>query len=470
MPKPKTKILVLLTDGISLRNFAYTSFYKKGLQNNVDIVFWNNTTFNLKDLGINEIELSNSRLHKYTTILKNVRKRIELNCYKKRFNDPIYLRYSFSLPFNSLKNIVKSIITKLLIVLFNSEKGLRFIRNKINKLESSTAYFQSCKALLEVYKPDLVYCTSQRSALAIAPVLAAKSLDIPTVGFIYSWDNLPKATLDVQTDTYHVWSNYMKKELLKYQPFVIENQVCVTGTPQFEPHFYSDSILSKSTFYERYNLNVNTTYLCYSGDDVTTSPKDPLYLRDVASALRTLNLKGHNLGLIFRRCPVDVTKRYDEILNEFKDVITPIAPIWKTKGQVWNTIFPTFEDSILLATLASHTAIVINLGSSMVFDYAIHNKPCMFMNYNYFNAEEKPKKGVYVYNYVHFRSKPSEDAVVWLNHPKEIAEKIENLLNNPDKTVKAAQDWFNVVNQKEPVPALASDRILQNINKLISKH
>ncbi|MEP3836591.1 MAG: UDP-glycosyltransferase [Algibacter sp.] len=468
MTKPKTKILVLLTDGVSLRNFAYTNFYKYGEQNNFDIVFWNNTSFNLNDLGINQIELSNSRLHKYTTILKNVRKRIELNCYKKRFNDPIYLKYSFSLPFNGLKNSFKSLITKLLIFLFNSEKGLQLVRNQINKLESSTAYYQSCIALLESYKPDVVYCTSQRSALAIAPILAAKSLQIPTIGFIYSWDNLPKATVDVQTDFYHVWSKYMKNELLKYQPFVVDNQVQVTGTPQFEPHFKANNIVSKNTFYKHHDLNLNITYLCYSGDDVTTSPKDPLYLRDVALALRLLNLKGYNLGLIFRRCPVDVSKRYDVVIKEFNDIITPIAPIWKKEGHVWNTIFPTVQDSKLLATLAAHTAIVINLGSSMVFDYAIHKKPCMYMNYNYFNAEEKPEKGVYVYNYVHFRSKPSEEAVVWLNNPEEIAIKIENLLKAPERTIKAAQDWFNVINHE--LPENASNRILQNISKLLIKH
>lgn len=464
MSEIKTKILVLITDGVSLRNFAYTSFYKKGIEYNYDVVFWNNTPFDLEGLGINQIPLTKSRLHKYTTILKNVRKRIELNCYKTKFRDPIYYNYSFLLPFNSLKNIIKSFITKALVLLFNSEKGLGFIRNQINRLESRTAYYQSCRTLLETHKPDIVYCTSQRSALAIAPVLASKALNIPTIGFIYSWDNLPKATLDVVTDYYHVWSNHMKDELLKYHPFVTEKQVNVTGTPQFEPHFNSNEIAPKEQFFKTYNLDLKKTYLCYSGDDVTTSPKDPLYLRDVSLAIRKLNSKGHNLGLVFRRCPVDISNRYDAVINEFKEIINPIEPIWKTEGQVWNAILPTVEDSILLASLAAHTDIVVNLGSSMVFDFAIHNKPCMFMNYNYFNPEEKPEKGVYVYDYVHFRSKPSENAVVWLNHPNEISKKIENLLNDSGKTVSAAKQWFNIIN-KQPAN-LASSSIWKEINAI----
>ena len=468
MSKSKRKILVLITDGISLRNFAYTSFYKKGHQNNCEVIFWNNTPFDLSGLDINQIPLTKSRLHKYTTVLKNVRKRIELNCYRKRFNDPIYLKYAFPLPFNTAKNKIKSTITKILVVLFNSEKGLSFIRKQINRLESSSEYYKSCKGVLEIHKPDLIYCTSQRSALAIAPVLAAKQLNIPTIGFIYSWDNLPKATLDVVTDFYHVWSNHMKEEVLKYQPFISENQVTVTGTPQFEAHFNTDEIISKELFYKTYNLSSDKTYICYSGDDITTSPKDPLYLRDVALAIRELNKKGYKLGLIFRRCPVDISNRYDLIIKEFEDIIVPIEPIWKTEGQVWNTILPTKDDSILLASLAAHTAIVINLGSSMVFDYAIHSKPCMFMNYNYFNSEEKPQEGVYVYDYVHFRSKPSEDAVCWLDHPDEISKKIERLLNDSLKTVNAANQWFNVINKQSANNASSS--IWKEIKTTLNSH
>lgn len=468
MLKSKKKILVLITDGVSLRNFAYTSFYEQAQENDCEVIFWNNTPFDLSDLGFNQIPLTKSRLHKYTTILKNVRKRIELNCYKKKFNDPIYLRYLFPLPFNTLKNTVKSVISKTVMALFNSEKGLSYIRNKINKLESSTTYYKSCVNVLEVHKPDLVYCTSQRSALAIAPVLAAKDMNIPTVGFVYSWDNMPKATLDVVTDFYHVWSNHMKEEILKYQPFISEHQVTVTGTPQFEPHFNSKEIIPKASFYNTYKLNPEKAYICYSGDDVTTSPKDPLYLRDVALAIRKLNNKGHKLGLIFRRCPVDVSNRYDTVIGEFDDIIVAIEPIWKAKGEVWNTILPTIEDSILLASLAAHTAMVINLGSSMIFDYAIHSKPCMFMNYNYFNSEEKPQDGVYVYDYVHFRSKPSESAVCWLNHPDEISEKIESLLIDSSKTVKEAKQWFNVIN-KQPARN-ASSNIWKGINAIINNN
>lgn len=51
------KILILLPDGIGLRNFAYTEFCNLGEHDNCDLVFWNNTPFPLKDLGFNKIKI-----------------------------------------------------------------------------------------------------------------------------------------------------------------------------------------------------------------------------------------------------------------------------------------------------------------------------------------------------------------------------------------------------------------------------
>jgi hypothetical protein len=461
----KPKIFILLTDGVSLRNFAYTNFYTKGIDLGYDVIFWNTTVFNLEQLGFKQEVIKNQKLHWLTTIFKNTRTRIELKCFIKRYNDTIYQEYLFPLPYNSLKNIIKNCSINILSFLFNSENGLRFIRNSINKLERQTNYYKTCKDILETHKPDLVFCTSQRSVLAIAPIQAAKQLNIPTVGFIYSWDNLPKASLDVTTNFYHVWSNYMKDELLKYQPFISESQVKVTGTPQFESHYDSDKIISKEKFYKQYKLKTNVTYICFSGDDVTTSPKDPLYLRDIAQSIRQLNKEGFQLGIIFRKCPVDFSNRYDDVIKEFNEIIMPIEPAWKPMGKIWNTIMPTTEDSILLASLAKHCAFVVNLGSSMVFDFAIHNKPCMYVNYNYLNAENSLTKGVYVYDFVHFRSKPSENVVVWLNHPDEISKKIKTLLNDDFTVLNASQKWFSIINKQ--IANKASERIWDEINSLV---
>ncbi|MDG1729352.1 MAG: UDP-glycosyltransferase [Algibacter sp.] len=460
------KVFVLVSDGVSIRNFTYTSFPILAKEKNIELVFWNSTPFNMQNMDVKEVKINNPKPSAFTDLIKTALIRTELNLFSNRDNDSIYQEYKFPLSFKNLKSSLKSIAIKLIMELFNSENGIRKLRSTMLRLERKTAYYKHCKLVLEKEKPDFLFSTSQRAVTGISPLTAAQDLGVLTGAFIYSWDNVPKATTVLTADYYFVWSDYMKNELLHYQKYISPDQIKVTGTPQFENHFKASLNISRSEFFDAHGLDSSKKYICFSGDDITTSPKDELYLRDLAKAVKNLNSKTHHIGIIFRRCPVDFSNRYDSILEAYEDIIVSVNPIWKKEGGVWNSIMPTKEDYKLQTNIIEHTECVVNLGSSMVFDYAAYNKPCAFMNYNYFNPEEQPEKGVNVYDFVHFRSKPSIDAVCWLNHPDEISMDLENLLTDSTKTVKASQDWFNIINYFPP--SQASNRILSTINKLIS--
>ncbi len=463
----KPKIFILLPDGIGLRNFAYSEFHAIGKKEGFDLVFWNNTPFDLKTLGFEEIKIVNSKSHPLTETYKNARKQIELNLNIRRTKDKVYDTYRFPFSYRTLKKAVKSCATQMLSFMHSSRFGWTRIREKIKQEERKTLYYHQCLETLQKEQPALVFCTNQRPMTAIAPLLAAQALGIPTATFIFSWDNLPKATMVVETDYYIVWSDLMKKELLFYYPYVKEEQVFVTGTPQFESHFDKTKILSREDFFKQYHLDFDKKYICYSGDDVTTCPDDANYLEDVALAVRKLNQKGHALGIIFRRCPVDFSERYDVVLENYRDVITPIVPLWDRMGEGWNTILPTPEDIDLQMNTIAHTELVVNLGSSMVFDYVAHHKPCAFINYDVDQKRITNWSVKKIYNYVHFRSMPNKEGVLWINSPKEIAEIIEKGITSPSSVIENAQKWFEVINQQPPQEA--SKRIWGAIKMIISK-
>ncbi|TDE53931.1 UDP-glycosyltransferase [Flavobacterium sp. GT3P67] len=460
------KIFILLPDGVGLRNFAFTDFYKTGMAKGMDLVFWNTTLFDLEKIGFEEIKLKQNRSSLLLEVLKNARKEIELNCNIRKSRDYVYDSYRFPFSYATFKSSTKSYIIRSIIQLFDSEKGLKIVRDLIKKTEQRSNFYSESYELLKVQKPALVFCTNQRISLVIAPLLAAQDLKIPTATFIFSWDNLPKGTMVVETDYYFVWSSHMKKELLYYYPYIKENQIVVTGTPQFENHFQIDNIIAKEIFFKQNGLDIGKKYICYSGDDVTTSPYDPNYLLDLIKAVRILNERGNQLGIIFRRCPVDFSARFNTILEENKDIVIAIIPKWDKVGEGWNTILPTKEDSILQLNIVAHTELVVNLGSSMVFDYVSHKKPCAFMNYNpeKQNGNWSVEK---IYNYVHFRCMPN-NAVVWLNSPDEISDKIEMMLSDEaQKVVANAQKWFEKINQ---YPAEdASKRIWEAIDQICKK-
>ncbi|WP_281228109.1 UDP-glycosyltransferase [Flavobacterium aquiphilum] len=461
------KIFIFLPDGIGLRNFAYTDFQVIGLQENFDVIFWNNTPFDLTELQFKEIKILNSKSHPLTEIYKNARKQIELNLNIRRSKDKVYDTYRFPFSYTTSSKAVKSLLTQLLSFTHSSKYGLNRIRKKIKQEERKTLYYYQSLEILRKEKPAMVFCSNQRPMTAIAPLLAAQDLGIPTATFIFSWDNLPKATMAVETDHYFVWSDLMKNELLFYYPYIQESQVFVTGTPQFESHFERGNFLSKTVFFQQNKLNIDKKYICFSGDDVTTSPDDPLYLEDAAKAIKLLNAKGYNLGIIFRRCPVDFSNRYNEVLQKYSDVIVPIDPLWKPLTSQWNSVLPTKEDNLLLSNLGEHCEMVLNLGSSMVFDFVSHNKACAYFRYNQKKRSDKNWDLFKCYQYVHFRSMPSKDAVLWINCPDDIAGIIEQVLTTDSLVVENAKKWFETINQHPPQNA--SRRIWNGIKTIISK-
>jgi len=401
-----------------------------------------------------------------TTLFTSARKRCELNVFDKKFNEKVYNTYNFPQSYKGIKNALKSIYVNFLVYFKSSEDGVIYLREKIKKLERSTKKYEYCRKQLIEHKPNIVFCTNPRPTQAIASILAAQDLGIPTASFIFSWDNLPKATTLIEPDYYFVWSDYMKNELLQYCPYVQPEQVFVTGTPQFESHFDTSLLQSKEDFFKTYKLKLEKKYICFSGDDVVTSPLDQYYLEDLAISVHELNQKGYNLGIIYRKCPVDFTERYDAVLNKYKDVIVSIDPLWRPLGKNWNQIMPTKEDFALQANICHHAEFVSNIASSMVFDFVAHDKSCLFFDYE----QPQLKKGIrdigQNYNYIHFRSMPSQEAAIFVRDKLKLTTIVKAILDGKQSNVPDGKKWFNVIVGNEPTKA--SEKIWDAINEIVN--
>ena len=74
-----------------------------------------------------------------------------------------------------------------------------------------------------------------------------------------------------------------------------------------------------------------------------------------------------------------------------------------------------------------------------------------------------------IYNYVHFRSMPNKEAVIWLNNPDEIKAKIVQALQKEQvaNTIQNAQLWFDKI-VAQPADQ-ASERIWNTIQNIVSK-
>lgn len=437
----KPKILFIVPDGVGIRNYLYSNLITELNTCSITVLsslpkeafYQINTNFDYQKLTF-EKEGFITKLFRETATYARL-------CYnsKKVNNKSILTNWNYNPKGFKLKtlNIFAQIIGKLAASNYKNIVKLEQIAQKNWSRKSVEEYKQQLLAI----NPKSIFITHQRVASLMPICIAAKELKIPVVSAIYSWDNLPKGRLAIIADKYVVWSDYMKEEMKLFYPEIPSEDIIVTGTPQFEFYTQQDTIVDKIVFAKQYGLDVNKPWICFSGDDVKTSPYDPIYLKDVAEAISQMN-EDVRPQIIFRRCPVDFSTRYDNVLNEFKDCIVSINPIWNVPSIIenWGVYFPKKEDVTLQVNLAFHCKAVVNLGSTMAHDFAMFNKPCFYYNYN--PVVDKNWSVKTIYNYQHFRSMKGLEPVGWFNSKDAIKIELEKVLIHKVEVANDKKLWL----------------------------
>mgnify|MGYP000182770487 CR=1 FL=1 len=444
MQNNKHKIALLFPDGVGIKNYLYTNVFK---QDKVDLVLLHNfdpeTVAEIKKqtpLG-DDFEIP---VYKESVAEKFLREliclsRLQFNA-KKVANPSLLCNWKTSHKgiFHQLFYAFIGFIAPLFSIRYSN---ILFLENLYQKRIRKNVFYRKSLSLLKQINPSTLFCSHQRGLKAATVFAAATDLGIKTTTVIYSWDNLPKARLALRADTYLVWSDHMKEEIKLFYPEILQTSVVVTGTPQFECYANGHNIIDKTIFYKQYNLSIDKKIICFSGDDVKTSPDDPKYLNDIVSALIDANLQDQ-YQILFRRCPVDVSNRFDKVLNKYSDLIKVAPPLWFfNKSEHWTTIYPSKDDVKLLVSTAFYSDIVVNVGSTMAFDFAMFDKPCVFINYDQKTKNDPNWSVETIYKYQHFKSMPNKESVIWLNGSEEIITKLTKQFSD----TSAMNRWKEVV-------------------------
>ncbi len=145
---------------------------------------------------------------------------------------------------------------------------------------------------------------------------------------------------------------------------------------------------------------------------------------DLANEI-VLNGLEKDYQILLRRCPVDISRRFESIIKKHTTLIKQAPPLWNFEpNSNWTTIYPLPEDVKLLVSTVYYSEIVVNLGSTMAFDFAMFKKPCIYINYDQ-EIKVNPNWSVnWIYELQPFRSMLDKNAVIWINNKNEIKDKI----------------------------------------------
>jgi hypothetical protein len=291
---------------------------------------------------------------------------------------------------------------------------------------------QQYRAILARQRPSVLFCANQRSNAALPVVLAAKSLGIPTATFIVSWDNLTsKGRIAAPFDHYLVWSDHMRRELIRYYPDIPYNAVHIVGTPQFDCYSWPEVKVSREEFFRSIGADPVRKLICYSGGDVDTSPEDQDHVRILMELVRSGEIGG-NPQVVVRPCPVDDGRRYDAVRKQFPELLY-CPPKWAhPEPGNWARCMPSFEDMKMLANFTAHADINVNLASTMTLDFSIHDRPVVNVA---FNVGVCPPSKVplwdHYYQWEHYKTVVSIGAARFAKSRTELAAHLNAYLADP---------------------------------------
>ncbi|MBC6435126.1 hypothetical protein FM036_35185 [Nostoc sp. HG1] len=343
------KLGIVITDGVGFRNFIMSDFCNEALEQYDSVTLYSGLPISAYD-AILQSKITIKELDVYVEskgvwFFRKWKEVAHLQKHQSFYGMKDNLETGY--PKN---NSPRALLVKLIYFFtrfIHSDNSILFAE-KLQFLSFSTNKItQSYIQLLQKDLPTHVFFTHQRPPYLAPFLYAVQQLKIPVSTFIFSWDNLAsKGRMLGAFDTFLVWSDLMKSELLYFYPKVKKESVKVVGTPQFEPYVMSKYESSKEDFLTKFNLDVDKKVICYSCADVSIGQNDPIVIKTITKAIRNKEIKD-NVQLIVRTSPAEDDSRFKAIKEEFPEILWNV-PKWiltrENHAESWSQRIPSYED------------------------------------------------------------------------------------------------------------------------------
>jgi hypothetical protein len=320
----------------------------------------------------------------------------------------------------------KRVAKKIISLPFSNRPGLhvlgKFERGSSRWLRTTKKY----ERLFTQLRPALIFNGSHvHSRNAIQAVQAAQWLGIPTATFIFSWDNLTsQGRILMPYDYFLVWNEALKKQLLEMYDWVNEDQVFVTGTPQFDFHFRPEFYLDRDEFCRQIGADSRRPIVFYATGMANHMPGEPEIVEQIADLLMGIDQRVKP-QLMVRVYPKDQTGRFDELKKRRPDILFPEVA-WES---AWLT--PKAEDSYALVNSLRHCSLGINVASTLSLELCMFDKPVINVGYNPESVDVNRLSYANYYEFDHFRPVVESGAVEVARSRDEIESMILSALANP---------------------------------------
>jgi len=439
---------IVITDGVGFRNFILSNFLKEAQKQFSKIIIFSGLPVSVyKGIDLSNCiieELEDFKEPGKTWLFRKLKENAHLQLNKNGnygIQDNLKTTYTTS---TSRRGRLTRIIFKWANY-FNSENWIGLYYNLQQKSFSNHPSTKKYRKLLNQYKPDFLFFTHQRPPYIAPLIYAAEKEKIRTSSFIFSWDNLAsKGRMAGNFDYYLVWSDLMKAELIQFYSRILEDQIKVVGTPQFEPYVMPEYKSTKEQFHKRFDLDPELKTICFSCGDVSTSQNDPLYIECIARAIEKGEI-GEELNFLVRTSPAEEPARFQYLIDKFP-FIKWNFPKWilvrEHHPEPWSQRVPTGEDITDLRMILEFSDLGINMCSTMSLDFMKFDKPVI--NPVFGNGINGLYNDQRFLNYAHYKRVVESNSVFIAKNGPELIQGINEALSEPGKRKIERQFMFDL--------------------------
>lgn len=436
------KLGIVITDGVGYRNYIMSNFINEAIHQFDTIVIYSGLpkgTYKLNHptVEIHELEVFKEKIT--TWFFRKYKETAHLQQNKTFYgmNDLLQMGIPKT-------NTPKSILARWIYFssrFFNSNLFIKAVEKLQFLTFANNQVTKSYLKLLKEDQPDYVFFTHQRPTYLAPFLYSVLKLKIPVGTFIFSWDNLSSKGRMLGTfDTFLVWSDLMKNELLYFYPATQPENVVIVGTPQFEPYAMNSYSVDKNKFLEKFKLNRAKKIICFSCADSSIGQNDALVIKTIATAIRNKSIE-YDSQLLVRTSPADDGKRFESLKSEFPEIVWNF-PKWEltreNHSENWSQRIPTIEDFIDLKSILQFVDLNVNMCSTMSLDFMLFDKPVI--NTVFGNKTNGLYDDQRFLNYTHYKTVIDSGAVTIAKDADELINAINMDLKNPNRKLDSQRE------------------------------
>lgn len=312
---------------------------------------------------------------------------------------------------------------------------------------------------------DLLISTNPFSILEYPLISKAKSLNIPCLGSILSWDNLLwMGRVPEEADYFFVWGPQMREDLKRHLPHISDERIFEVGSPQFDFHLDPQCFWDKEKFFNYLNLKEERKIICYGANTKEHFFNEPLIVENIMISIKENKIKNNPL-LILRIHPHDNTGRFDYLKEKFPEIV--FSKLNGENNLIKTWFIPKEESLAVFSNTIRYSSLNINLASSLTLDFAFLDKPTINIAFSPIEGDPFSLRIPMYYSSPHYKKVIEMKAVKVAYNMQELVDSINEMIEDPGKLSKERKELVERICGGNKVTS--KSRIIQAIKTLFEK-